>query len=168
MRFVVDTNVLDNANRINDAEGDSDCIEACIGFLEKVLKRPSSIVLVDDEGLIMDEYSKGRVDNKQPRVGDRFIKYCARNMTPNGTEVEQISIGGSNSASWFDRSNAPPDDFDDDDKVFLAVAIHGNGKIVNSTDTDWRDQSTYLVSVGVAVKELCPHQLARIRHEGRA
>ena len=52
-------------------------------------------------------------------------------------------------------ANLPPNDFDRDDRKFLAVAKAGDGRVVNATDSHWSEHDAFIKSMGVQVLELC-------------
>ena len=71
-RFVIDTNVPIAANGRN-THADEQCQLNCINFLDEI--RTKSIVLLDNEDFLFDEYKKYLSFHGEPGVGDKFFKY---------------------------------------------------------------------------------------------
>lgn len=154
-RIVVDTNVLVVANGSNE-QADPECELACVELLQEATKG-KRIVLLDASNLIMAEYRTSRSHRGMP-AGNAFFKYL-HNFEHSSKKIIHILIeetpvedGG--------FANLPPNDFDPDDRKFLAVAKAGDGRVVNATDSDWSQHADFIDSMGVRVLELCPHCLS--------
>lgn len=152
MRFVVDTNVPIAANGRN-THADPQCQLACLEFLESLVssKSKSKVVILDETGMIVDEYSRFLYHKGQPGVGDVFFKYIHDHMYA-GERIELVRIQP-NEITGFD--NLPENNIDPGDRKFLSTAIEGQAEIVNAVDTDWHEQKDFLAEL-VKVRQLCP------------
>lgn len=154
-RVVVDTNVLIVANG-NNEQADSECELACIETLEGA-KAGKQTILLDASELILDEYEGYCSYSGEPGVGDRFFKFLLdyRHSAKNVVRVQIQKVRDKDGGF----ANLPPNDFDPDDRKFLAVAEAGDGRVVNATDSDWSEHADFIDSLGVRVIELCPQCL---------
>ena len=157
---VVETNVIAVANELAE-QADDNCIVACIEALHTAQKKRK--VVIDSGQLLFQEYFKYANRSGQPRTGDAFIKWLWDNQA-NTKRVECVSI--SPSAAEPDNFNEFPNDpnlrqFDHSDRKFVAVALSSkrNPKILNATDSDWRDFRDQLKANGVAIVFLCPQMM---------
>ena len=155
VEVVVDTNVAVAAN--GDAEQVSmECERVCTDILDQI--REGRRILLDDRDLIFDEYEKNLSYAGEPGPGDAFFvwlynsewtpEYCRRvPVTPHPERV------------FAEFPDDPAlDDFDPDDRKFVAVAIASGTipEILNASDTDWWYHSEALRQNGVRVTFLCP------------
>ncbi len=155
-RIVVDTNVLIVANGRDDTPADLKCKLACIETLQRA-KSGKQVVLLDKSDLIMAEYRKYCSHKGEPDVGDIFFKFL-NNYQHSTKNVIHIPIQKTPDAEGG-FANLPPNDFDRDDRKFLAVAEAGDGRVVNATDSDWTEHAAFIDSIDVQVLELCPQCL---------
>ncbi|MCY3824768.1 MAG: hypothetical protein OXG62_12985 [Nitrospinae bacterium] len=154
-RIVVDTNVLIVANGRDDTPADLECEDACINLLLEASKGRKT-VLLDTSELIMDEYGR-RCSYTGTPVGNMFYKYL-NDFEHSTSKIIHILIQQTpDEEGGF--VNLPPNDFDPDDRKFLAVAKAGDGRVVNATDSDWSEHADFIESLGVRVIELCPQCL---------
>ena len=152
-RLVVDTNVLVVANGRDKTPADLECEFACVEMLERATSG-KQIVLIDAPNLIMDEYSRHCSYSGSPGVGDMFFKFLHDHQY-SAKNVIRVSIQKTSDADGG-FANLPPNNFDRDDRKFLAVAKAGDGRVVNATDSDWSEHADFIDSIGVQVLELCP------------
>ena len=159
---VLDTNVAIVSNG-ETAQASWDCIDNCIAAIRRV--RESQILLVDDTGLILAEYSRNLNRSGQPGLGDAFFRFIWDNQA-NEQHCKQVEVTP-NDERGFEEF---PDDqtlstFDLDDRKFVAVAIASGSapKILNASDTDWRDHRQALERNGVEIEFLCPDLMERAR-----
>jgi hypothetical protein len=154
MKVVVDTNVPIVANGQNTHASPA-CQYKCVDFLERLASLKSKDqILIDNCGLILEEYSKYLSYKGQPGAGDMFFKYLHDNMYQ-GQLVEQIPITPvANADQGFQE--LPPNQMDKSDRKFLAVAFVGHSTVVNATDPDWYEQAAFINQLGVQVTQLCP------------
>lgn len=154
MKFVVDTNVTIAANG-RKTHANLQCQLSCIEFLED-LASPANPkqTIIDESGLILDEYTPHLNYIGQPGVGDMFFKFihdhlysCSKIKTVSITPVDDETRG---------FAELPINSLDKSDRKFLAVAITADAKIVNALDTDWHEQYTLLESLGIQINQICP------------
>ena len=104
----------------------------------------------------MDEYGR-RCSYTGTPVGNMFYKYL-NDFEHSTSKIIHILIQQTpDEEGGF--VNLPPNDFDPDDRKFLAVAKAGDGRVVNATDSDWSEHADFIESLGVRVIELCPQCL---------
>lgn len=153
MKYVVDTNVAVAANGKCD-HANMACQLACIDFLQSVTTTISHKIVVDNLGLIFEEYKKRFSFKGQPGVGDSFFKFLYDHMY-SGRKVELAQVTPiDDMARGF--KELPINDFDASDRKFLATAVSAGAQIANAVDTDWNCKHELVASVGVRVRQLCP------------
>lgn len=157
-KFVVlDTNVAVVANGKSEQAGQS-CVAMCLK--ELIAIRAHSHVLLDDKGLILQEYLKQQPHGFPQGPGDAFLVWVYDNQA-NPSHVRPIPV-----TPLVDdpRGFAEfPDDvalssFDPADRKFVAVALASgeNPPILNATDSDWMIHRVALERNNVHVAFLCP------------
>ncbi len=154
---VVDTNVALAAN--GEAEHtDPKCVLRCLQELKAT--RNERQVLLDDAGLIMQEYLKQKPHGLPRGAGDAFLIWVHDNQA-NPANVRTVPVTPlDDDPRGF--AEFPDDgdliDFDPDDRKFVAVALASGDvpPILNATDTDWWIHRTALARNGVRVEFLCP------------
>lgn len=153
---VMDTNVAVVANGKTQQAG-IDCILATIEKLEEIRARMT--MLIDDQGLIIEEYRRHLSPSGQPGAGDAFFKWLWDNQA-NPLHCRRITITPTNDRRGFtDFPDSPElDKFHDDDRKFVAVALASEQKppILNASDTDWWRFRHALEQHGIIVQFLCP------------
>jgi len=161
---VLDTNVAIAANGSTPQAG-PDCVLACIDALERAQSKQR--VLLDDHGLILDEYRKYLSRRGQPGPGDAFFKWLWDNQANprccRSVAVTPTDCGG----RGFEEFPDDPDlsGFDCSDRKFVATAIASGESppIVNASDTDWWIFQEILERHRVLVQFVCPE----LMHEHR-
>lgn len=154
MKVVVETNVCIAANGRN-THASMKCQIASVDCLEKLVSaRSRDQVLLDEQGLIFDEYKRHLNFNGQPGVGDVFFKHLHDHMhfADRVRLVAVTSVG--DEARGFEE--LPQNSMDKSDRKFLATALVGKGRVFNALDEDWHEQANFIASLGVKVKQLCP------------
>ena len=154
---VMDTNVALAAN--GEAEqADPRCVTRCLD--ELVAIKNGRQLLVDDAGLILQEYLKQRPHGFPKGPGDAFLVWVYDNQA-NPAHVRTVPVTplGDDPRGFVEF----PDDvdlmrFDEDDRKFVAVALASGDAppILNATDTDWWIHRNALVRNGIRVEFLCP------------
>ena len=172
---IIDTNVIVVANTeiredengklvaVGMAEHASPaCINTCKNRLTQIRSGATKVVL-DDKERIIGEYRRNVEGSRQNRAGDLFWAWlmriqwteekCTRvRITPlhgNGTEFEEFP------------ADAALNDFDKDDRKFIAVAIayardyQQTASILQAVDTKWEDFIEALQRHGVEVERIC-------------
>ena len=160
--YVVDTNVAIAANGRGDVHADEECQLACREKLKEVCSPHSrQVVVVDNEELVFDEYSKHLNWKGAPGLGDMFFKHIFVHQHV-GKRVHRVPITPcSDPRRGFEE--LPTNDLDPSDRKFLATAVAakdvvGKTDILNATDSDWEQQKELTKSLGVDVRQLCPKQ----------
>lgn len=152
---VLDTNVAVVSND-QTSQASLDCVDNCNKTLERI--KESQILLLDDRGLILDEYRRNFNMSGQPGPGDAFFTFIWNNQA-NKRHCKQIAVTP-NDERGFDEFPSDPrlSTFDWDDRKFVAVAIASGSapKILNASDTDWRDHRQALERNGVEIDFICP------------
>lgn len=154
MPAVVDTNVLITANRRNRVP--LECAAACAKVLDEITK--IGLLVLDQEGLIFDEYMRHLSFSGQPGAGDAFFKWLADHRYRPG-RVSHVHLAGDARHGEF---VAFPNDpalakFDRSDRKFVAASLaHPESPpILNATDRDWWDFREVLRSHGITVRFIC-------------
>lgn len=164
MAVVVDTNVAKVASG-HTLQADAACVDKCIQQLNAI--EQTGGLLVDDLGLILNEYIKGLGHAGQPGAGEKFVKWAFSNQsTPEA--VTKVAITQRANHGWrrFEEfpDRADLSTFDRSDQKFVAVAIASgeNPAILNAVDSDWWNHRTALTSAGVNIDFLCPQHAPQV------
>lgn len=153
----MDTNVALAAN--GDAEqADPACVMRCLDELAAI--KNGRQLLLDDAGLILQEYLKQRPHGFPQGPGDVFLVWVHDNQAnPARIRTVPVTLIGDDPRGFAEF----PDDaqlttFDRDDRMFVAVAVASGDAppILNATDTDWWIHRNALARNGVRVEFLCP------------
>ena len=159
---VLDTNVAVVSNGDTEQAG-WDCVANCVAATRRITD--SQILLVDELGLILHEYSRNLNRSGQPGVGDAFFRFIWDNQA-NERHCRKVKVTP-NDERGFDEFPDDPrlSNFDRDDRKFVAVAIASGSapKILNASDTDWWIHRQELGRHGVAIEFLCPDLMERPR-----
>ncbi len=157
---IVDTNVAVVANGFAQQASD-ECVERCIAELERVVN--GCVVVLDSDGLILDEYQKTLSFSGHPGMGDSFFKWLFFNQA-NPEHCRKVAVTPHTDHGFAEF----PDDsalanFDRDDRKFVAVALSSktNPPILNASDTDWWNYRNVLDRHGIKVSFLCPELMER-------
>jgi hypothetical protein len=152
----MDTNVAIVANGKTPQAGNQ-CVSTCISTLLDL--REHHRLLLDAEGLILEEYRRHLSPAGQPGPGDAFFKWLWSNQS-NPEYCRQVSIGPEVDGRGFQEFPDNPDleGFDRSDRKFVALAIASEESppILNAADTDWWEYREALSRNGVEVRFLCP------------
>lgn len=161
---VMDTNVAIVANGKSPQAGDQ-CMGTCIRTLLELQQQHR--VLLDELGLILEEYRRHLSPSGQPGAGDVFFKWLWSNQS-NPEHCRQIALTPAKGGRR--QFEEIPDDpelaaFDSSDQKFVAVAIASGEKasIFNAADSDWWHHREVLSRHGVEVQFLCPELMKRTR-----
>ena len=161
---VMDTNVAVVANGKAPQAGDK-CVGTCITTLLGM--REHHRVLLDEQGLILEEYRRHLSPSGQPGAGDAFFKWLWDNQG-NPDHCWQIPITPIHAGRrGFEQFPDDPDlaSFDRNDRKFVAVAIASGERpsILNAADTDWWDHREALSRHGITLRFLCPELMQEER-----
>jgi len=153
--YVVDTNVAVVANGRN-THADKQCRLKCIRKINTIVNQDT--IVIDDTGLILNEYKGYLSFSGSPGVGDKFFKHIIDRQGQK--EVRRVTVTeSSDSGRGFEE--LPYNTFDPSDRKFLAVAVVAGATVVNAIDSDWAQHSVLMTKVGVGVEELCPQHIKR-------
>ena len=156
MTVIVDTNVAWVASRQSE-QASEDCVTTCIERLEQINNDEVKLAL-DWERRIIDEYQRlERLDRFS--MGFQFYRWVERNWANSErcdlVEIKPVDDSNIEFEKFPDDSEL--EDFDDDDRKFVAVAhAHGgNPPILQAVDSKWRDFLDALQRNGVTVEYIC-------------
>lgn len=159
---VVDTNVPTVAN-LKSEQVEPNCEAACVKALKMIKAKRRT--LLDDKGLIIEEYRRNLSASGQPGVEDAFFKWLFDNQF-NPKHCRNVPIFPLADG----RFREFPDDprlakFHDDDRKFVAVALASGSspELLYAVDRGWRRHRQTLAENGVDVVCLCPEPGARER-----
>jgi len=157
MKYVVDTNVPVVANG-KSKQASPKCVIACVEIIHKITN--SETIVIDDQWLILNEYSNKLNQKGQPGVGDAFLKWILTNNR-NPLLCEQVKITPTHSHK--DNFKEFPNDqrlkkFDPSDRKFVAVARahREHPPILQAVDAKWWNFREILSEHSVTVQFLCP------------
>ena len=157
MTVIVDTNVPKVANGFSE-QASEDCVEICVERLEQITTGEMKLAL-DDQRRIIDEYRRQLNPSGQPGFGDAFLKWVEINWTNpeqcNLVEITPVAGPKINFEEFPDDSRL--DDFDDDDRKFIAVACAHPERppIWQAVDGKWEDFLDVLRENSVTVEYIC-------------
>lgn len=155
MPAVVDTNVPIVANRKHDEP--LSCVAACANALYEITK--TGVLVIDEGGLIVDEYKRYLSFAGQPGAGDVFFKWLADNRYRPDRVARVTLVEAPDRFGEFEAFPLDPElaTFDQSDRKFVAAALTHPAKppILNATDSDWWDFKDALVRQGVIVRFVC-------------
>ena len=161
---VVDTNVVVAANRLhNESYG---CVHNCAQALLSIKKL--GVIVIDSEGLILNEYRSNCSPHGQPGIGNAFVRWIYDNL--GHTElVEQVTITPrTEPPRYFEEfpEHLELADFDPADQKFVAAANARPFKplILQALDSKWWGWKDALLECGITVRFLCPDEIREIYH----
>lgn len=155
---VVDTNVAMVASG-HTPHANAACVNSCVQRLNSITQ--AGLLLVDDLGLILDEYTKRLGHAGQPGAGEKFVKWAWSNQS-NANLVRKVTITQISDTGWRRFGEFPDREdlstFDRSDQKFVAVAIASgeNSWILNAVDSDWWHHRISLEAERVNIDFLCP------------
>ena len=160
MTVVADTNVAVVANGLSE-QASEDCVETCAERLEEIMRGEVKLVL-DDDWQILSEYTRN-LHATGADVGDRFLQWTLRNWA-SPQRCDLVSITPINNLeNEFQEFPTDPDlqDFDPDDRKFIAVALAHAEKppILQAVDHKWLDFRDALHRNGVTVAFICEEDI---------
>ena len=163
---VVDTNVVVVANALSE-QASEDCVAICAERLEEIMRDEVKLVL-DDDWQILGEYAQN-LHSTGNDVGDRFLRWVLRNWrNPERCDLIHITpVDGSENEFEEFPDDPALDDFDPDDRKFIAVAVAHPEKspILQAVDSQWWNFRDAFRRNGVTVEFICETDIQRL-HEG--
>ena len=160
--IVVDTNVVVVANGRSE-QASSDCVEACGDRLEEIMRGKVKLVL-DNRWIILREYMQNLRSNGAD-VGDRFLGWILVNKDDRCDLVSITPINGSENEFEEFPDDPALDEFDRDDRKFIAVACAHPERppILQAVDSQWWDFRNAFCRNGVRVEFICEYDIQRLR-----
>jgi len=150
---MVDTNVGVAANFKSDVS--DKCALACISTLRTIVE--SGHLVLDNLGLIFDEYRRNMSLSGAPGVGDIFMRWVNDHQY-NTARCTRVPITPTNGS--FEEFPASEDlkAFDASDHKFVAVAAEheDDPPILVACDTDFWIARDALTAAGINIEFLCP------------
>ena len=165
MTVIVDTNVAVVVSGRSEQASEV-CVETCIERLLQVNNGEVKLAL-DDQRRIIQEYRQNLSPNGRPDIGDVFLKWVETNWA-NLQRCDLVSItsvdGSENDFEEFPTDSAL-NDFDPDDRKFIAVACAhpDNPPILQAVDSQWLDFDDALRQNGVAIAFICEDDIQRLQ-----
>lgn len=151
---VLDTNVPVTANFMASQAG-PECEDLCTRAIRQV--QAERRTLLDDKGLILEEYRRNLSHSGQPGLGDAFFKWLWENQAhPQNCRIVPVTVDANREFAEFPK-DPRLSTFDRSDRKFVAVA-RASGTLpdlLNATDRDWWYDRHALEENGVNVVFLC-------------
>ena len=161
MTVIVDTNVAVVASGQSEQEpeeGFEDCIAACAERLGQINNDEIRLAL-DDQRRIVDEYRRNLESLDRFNIGYQFYKWIEINWTnPERCDLVEITpVAGPKINFEEFPDDTDLNDFDDDDRKFIAVACAhpDNPPIWQAVDGKWRSFLDALQRNDVTVEYIC-------------
>ena len=164
MAVVVDTNVAVVANGRSE-QASANCVKTCAERLGGIMRGDVKLVL-DNRWIILREYMQNLRSNGAD-VGDRFLGWILVNKDDWCDSVSITPVNALENEYEEFPDNPALEDFDRDDRKFIAVALAHPEKppILQATDTHWWDFRNTLYKHGVRVEFICEDDIQRLREE---
>ena len=163
---VVDTNVAVVANALSE-QASEDCVETCAERLEEIMQDEVKLA-IDDDWQILGEYTQN-LRSTGNDVGDRFLRWVLRNWrNPERCDLVHITpIDGSENAFEEFPDDSALNDFDPDDRKFIAVAYAHSERppILQAVDSQWWDFRDAFRRNGVTVEFICEDDIQRLHED---
>ena len=165
MAVIVDTNVAVVANG-QSPQASSNCIDTCIHRIEGIIRGEEKLVL-DNGWIILGEYLRNLRSSGEPGAGDRLLRWILANKDRlcDLVPITPVDVSENEFAEFPD--DPALDDFDPDDRKFIAVAVAHLEKppILQAVDSQWWDFRDALRENGVTVEFICEEDIQRL-HTG--
>ena len=164
MAVIVDTNVALVASGRSE-QASEDCVAICANRLGQINSGEVKLAL-DNQRRIIEEY-RGKLNPEgQPGIGDVFLKWVETNWAnPQRCDLVPITpVNGSENEFQEFPTDPALNDFDPDDRKFIAVALaHSeNPPILQAVDSKWLDFRDALHENGVTVAFICEDDIQRL------
>ena len=167
MMVVVDTNVVVVANGRSE-QASSDCVDTCGEKLEEIMRGEMKLVL-DNRWIILREYMQN-LRSSGVDVGDRFLGWILVNRAEQCDMVSITPVNGSENEFEEFPDDSALDNFDPDDRKFIAVARAHPEKppILQAVDSQWWDFREAFRRNDVIVEFICEDDIQRLHAGTRA
>lgn len=161
MAVVVDTNVVVVANGRSE-QASSDCVETCGERLEEIMRGEVKLAL-DNRWIILREYMQNLRSNGAD-VGDRFLGWLLANKDYRCDLVAITPIDGSDNVFEEFPDDPALDNFDPDDRKFIAVACAHPEKpsVLQAVDSQWWNFRDAFRRNDVTVEFICETDIQRL------
>ena len=147
---MIDTNVAIAASGRN-----THASENCQNVCKELLGQCNELhIVIDDIGLILEEYANKLNHSGKPSIGDAFFRYV-KNHQYSIDKIQRVPITPINDETRG-FNELPENQLDKSDRKFLTTAVVAQATIVNATDSDWQEQQNLLNSLSINLKQLCP------------
>ena len=162
MVVIVDTNVVVVANGRSE-QASADCVETCAERLEEIMRGEVRLVL-DNRWIILREYMRNLQSNGID-VGDRFLGWILVNRDKRCDLVSITPVAGSENEFEEFPDDPALNDFDPDNRKFIAVALAHSEKppILQAVDSQWWDFRDAFRRNGIVVEFICEADIQRLR-----
>ena len=162
MAVIVDTNVAVVANG-QSPQASSNCVDTCINRLERIIRGEEKLVL-DSGWVILGEYLRNLRSSGEPGAGDRLLRWILANKDRLCDLVPITPVDGSENEFEEFPDDPALDDFDPDDRNFIAVAVAHLERppILQAVDSQWWDFRDAFLQNGVTVEFICEADIQRL------
>lgn len=159
--YIMDTNVAKIADFDDSPQASPECQQACVQFVEDIIRYDKHRLLIDAKWLIMTEYRN--VIKKKGGIGEQLIRWVSKHM---GDENLCMMLNITPQNGTFTEY---PDDtrligFDPSDKKWIALARaymhhhphHPAPPIAQAGDIiKWRDFESVFGEYGIIILWMC-------------
>lgn len=158
--YIIDTNVpvLAGTNIADIPEDQLPCAEACVRFIENILRTKDFRIVLDANWEILNEYKKNIMTPKgSENLGTRFLMWLYQHLgqIPDRDCISLEKTGDHNYVTFpIDPALST---FDPSDRKFVALAnAHPeHPAIVQGTDGKWWGFKDVLENLGIHIEFLC-------------
>ena len=164
MAVIVDTNVVVVANGRSE-QASTNCVDTCGERLEGIMHGEEKLVL-DNRWIILREYMQNLRSNGA-NVGDRFLGWILANRDVQCDLISITPVDGLENAFEEFPDDPALNDFDSDDRKFIAVAVAHPEKppILQAVDSGWWDFRDAFRRNGIIVAFICEDDIQRLRED---
>ena len=156
--FIIDTNIFIAANGMVDHLTEQE-MNKCKSFVASLFD--NSIISLDLQGEIFQEYFKYMSRSGQPGIGDVFVKYLWDRQNSK-IHCEKVDIER-NKNGIYKQLNKKDDllKFDLNDQKFIAVYLGSKKQpaICNASDSDWANNKVLMMKYNIRVIEILQEEL---------
>ena len=166
MVVIVDTNVVVVANGRSE-QASANCVDTCGDRLEEIMRGDAKLVL-DNGWIILGEYLRNLRSSGEPGAGDNFLRWILMNKDQRCDLVPITPVDGSENDFEEFPDDPALNDFDPDDRKFIAVAVAHPEKppILQAVDSQWWDFRDVFRRNGITVEFICEGDIQRLWEDG--
>lgn len=160
MKCIIDTNVpVKAADTTVETALDIECAIACLQFIDKFMKSPTSNLVIDYNGDILKEYEHNTRIHGQDTIATQFYKWIQRQITLRAdSKIEFCHITKNRYGSYVEFPDSVElQGFDVADHKFVALAsVHpDHPTIIQGADSLWWGYKEALGRCGVHIHFVC-------------